>query len=1229
MKAKRSRSKTRPKDRRRSGFPIFALAIALALALIFAAGIAGADGKNDGKKGGGLPLGGEKQIDMSELPMFTRLNPPPPAIMLMMDDSSSMDNEILMTTPNGILSYPQVKKYNSSTGQWEWVKALANYIFDRIVGDYSDDDENQSPQYLDAEARKLWKTRWFERNLIYYNPARDYRPWPKDIVALMPNADPNLPRSNPMRSEFTLNLSDTAFTVGSGASAIKVPFAHYFMYSTSENAPYLVVIDSGIRYYKVTVKLHEAATDDYGKTWWEMVSGLTEINEGNAPPEVKTTRSYIDERQNFANWYSYHRRREFVAKDAIAKLILGLKNVRIGFYGINSITGYPNASSHPILSTLKPVNVVTAGAVQDKTLELLETLYKHRSQGMTPLRNGLNKLGQFFKNNDGKLPGTNLSGAKPFDHACQQAVTLVITDGYYNDFQVQLPAGERNADENNGPPYADSYSDTLADIAMYYYERDLLPALDNLVPPVSPKDVNPGQHMVTYAIAFGVRGELNPDDYVDLKSKADGSWIVWPKPEPGKDSRIDDLWHATVNGRGQFFSVFTPDDLNAAMEALTDAFSNMAKGSASAVAVNGDKISQNSFVYQASFSYEKGEWKGDVNAYKIDSETGQIGTHAWSAEDKLNSTHWDTDRVIATYNSETKQGIPFRESALSNAQKGLLGTNPAEMVSYLRGKEFDSGYRVRTTKLADIVNSGPVHQDGVIYVGANDGMLHAFDAASGEEIFAYVPNLVFHKLKDLASPAYNHRFYVDLTPSVKKGVEITAGQSINLLVGGLRRGGKGYFALNITSAKSIASEDMLKSRVLWEASDANDPDMGYSFCKPIIIKSNSATYPWVVIFGNGYNSVSEKAVLYIMDPKDGFPIRKIEAHAGMDNGLSNALVIDANYDEKADFVYAGDLKGNLWKFDLRDSDHTKWGVAFNKDGAPQPLYQAKGPGGSPQPITTKPDIMYHPEKQGFLVCFGTGKYFTESDFSDTSTQSIYGVWDYGDAVYDLRHKTWSTDDDTEFLGTFTRDDNGPLTNQPPKVGLMQQTPADVDYTVGDIKYTLRLLTDHKPAWKTAEDASGQEPDPSAAETNHAGYYIDLPMGERVITNVIIRGGMLLALAFKPTVDICGSGGDSIFMEINAFTGGRPNYAMFDINRDNKVDASDMVTVTLNDGTSVTVPPVGIKFGGFVETPAIMRLGPTNVAGTEMKYFSSSDGGIHTLAERAPKLGITHWMEVRY
>ena len=158
---------------------------------------------------------------------------------------------------------------------------------------------------------------------------------------------------------------------------------------------------------------------------------------------------------------------------------------------------------------------------------------------------------------------------------------------------------------------------------------------------------------------------------------------------------------------------------------------------------------------------------------------------------------------------------------------------------------------------------------------------------------------------------------MDLTPTIKKAAGVLGGTTTRtLLVGGLRKGGKGYFGLNISDAKTIASESDLAGRVLWEFPKTADPDMGYSFSKSAVVRTNSPAYPWVVIFGNGYNSNNGNSVLYIIHPQTGDVIRKITAGSGPDNGLSSPIAVDTSQDERIDFVYAGDLKGNLWKFDL-------------------------------------------------------------------------------------------------------------------------------------------------------------------------------------------------------------------------------------------------------------------------------------------------------------------------
>lgn len=1146
-------------------------------------------------------------IELSETPMFARILPPPANIMFILDDSGSMNFDILVRGGyDGSFPNP-----GNPMGQRGFC-----YLFDD-AGDNAYSVSSQPDWYAGSEGRKYWKSQWHSINAMYYNPGVSYSPWPSYGSTVFENADPNKPKSHPARPDgFSLDLDGLSFSVG----GVNVPHAHYFVYSTVAQRAYLVVLgkaDSSIKHYAVTVT---------GTGLAEKVSALSL---DTAPPsDVAAVRTYDAERQNFANWFAYHRRREFTAKNAMANVLQALGDVRVGIYGIN----------RRIVSPLQPVRIARGASVLDSTALLLDLLYRYQSEGGTPLKEGLAAVGRYYKENNGILGSA--SGPKPYGSlgegaACQQSFAVILTDGYYSDLAYK-PASVGNADGDNGRPYADAYANSLADIAMYYYENDLN-ALPDLVP-ASRFDKATHQHMATYAVAFGVSGSLNPADYdADLNHTISGQPISWPEVDTDRSPQtIDDLWHATVNGRGKFFSAGNPQELASAMNDLMNALSEILMGSASPVTVNGDflygRIRNNTYVYQGSYSNKDDEWSGDLRAFSLDPGSGDIVAHPvkWSAAQQLESREWD-QRLITTFKGG--RGVPFASGHLSDSQRAALGADPENMIRYLRGAHV-SGWRPRSKKLGDIVNSAPVFEDGVVYCGANDGMLHAFNAETGQELFAHIPGLVFEDLRLLADPGYSHRFYVDLTPNIKKGAGILGGLAQKtLLVGGLGRGGKGYFGLDITGAKSLSTESELADRVLWEFPGSADPDMGYSFSKAVTVPSNSAVHPWVVIFGNGYNSESGKSALYIVSPASGELIKRIVADPGPENGLSSPVAVDATYDGRVDFVYAGDLHGKLWKFDLSDKNADQWKVAYSRDMSPQPLFQAKGPAGSTQPITTRPDVMHHPDRHGFIVCFATGKYLGDSDLDDSSVQSVYGIWDYGDRVYTLKSKKWSDDDDREYIGRFDRGESPALSNQPAKAGLLRQQQKVFTVHSGGSDYRVRLIGNSEPSWEVKPDpdhGTRQKPDPSDSVDNHVGYYFDLNAGERVISDVMIRGGHLLAIGFTPSRDPCGPGGDSIFMEVNAFTGGTAGGALFDISGDREIDDRDLVRIDFNaDGISEALAPCGIGFMGNLQPPSILQLGNNPKNPLEVKYMSSSTGRIEKLIEKAPKLGVTYWMEVHY
>jgi len=1017
--------------------------------------------------------------------------------------------------------------------------------------------------------------------------------------------------------------ADAIKFVPEGNFAIDIPRAHYYVTSAISGKTYLVTVDGAINYYE----FYDADKDD--------VVDPGELLPSVSPPaDVQTGRSYVEERQNFANWYSYYRRRGFTATYATAELITNMQAVRIGLYGINIGSWY---------SIVQPVlNVKNDG--EDYTETLLNLLYDFRWQGGTPLRRALESGGRYFDKHDNKKLDGGTGDDSPWDTAenggnCQQAFTIVITDGYYNGNNPRNGT-IGNADGDNGEPYADTYDKTLADVAMYYYERDLNTDLADNVPENSSDDAT-HQHMVTYSIGFGVVGFNNPNDYdEDLKHKTTEDYIVWPDPgkEDSTPEKVDDVWHAAVNGRGQFLNSANPKELVNALNAVMKDIERRVF-SASGVAINGDELYQrlepDLLMFQASYSSEG--WTGEIKAFEVNQFSGAVDTlnPKWSAGDELDSkvrTGGWNGRLIATHNGTT--GIPFRFDSLSDAQKDLLdadwgtdATDARAIMDYLHGdtseEERNGGaLRSRFSVLGDIVHSAPKFKNDILYAGANDGMLHAFAATSGEELFAYVPNLVFANLHKLADPLYEHLYYVDLVITIN---DVTLSGVKTMLIGGLGKGGRGYYALDLsdlTPAYVPATESELDNRVMWEYPDGNTPsteveDLGYSFSKVALVKSNdSAGAPWIVIFGNGYNSVNGHAVLFILDPATGDKLKLIDTGVGTCNGLSTPIAVDVDNNNTVDYVYAGDLKGNLWKFDLTADDYTQWSVAYDDSGTPKPLFKAPG-----QPITTKPSVMLHCKKHGYLVVFGTGSYLGMDDITDTSIHTVYGIWDYGDDA-----------DAGEYVGDF---DGSAITNSnlPITVSLLQQTVVD-ERNVNGLE--LRTLSNGSPDWKSTTDQSGScgdnagvdDCDPNSVGTEpdpvkNVGWYLNLPeSGERVVSDVRIRAGKLTVISYVTEGSTCGLAGHSWVMAMDPCTGGRLAEAHFDINGDGKIDEQDLINIgTTTD--PIYVPPTGIKIDGKVELPSYLIDG--NV---EKGYYNTSDTEIETLLQKAPRLGMTYWRMLR-
>lgn len=654
--------------------------------------------------------------------------------------------------------------------------------------------------------------------------------------------------------------------------------------------------------------------------------------------------------------------------------------------------------------------------------------------------------------------------------------------------------------------------------------------------------------------------------------------------------------------------------------ALEETFADVIERSASssAVVANSVRVESGTKVYQA--IYNTANWSGDLIAYPV--TTSKIKKATWNAAKKLNSLG-QSKRVILTYNPDSNKGVPFNWgdlTSVSGGQRDQLKTNPTtgtiesnaiakQRLKYIRGargKEQKKGgeFRDRDSKLGDITHSSPFYVGAppffydddfadasyaafkkahanrapMIYVGANDGMLHAFNADTGVEAMAFIPNEVFPHLTQLTSPSYKHRYYVDGNPTVGDVYYSNAWKSV--LVSGLRGGGQGMFALDVTDPSAF-SEANASSIVLWEFTDATDADLGYTFAQPAIVKMNNNQ--WAAVFGNGYYnteadgfvSTSGHGVLFIVFIEEGIDgswsagdYIKIDTKVGVTsapNGLTTVAPADDNGDGKPDSIYAGDLYGNVWKFDVSSVNTADWSVAFGTTASPKPLFTATDANGTPQPITARPEVGRHPEG-GNMIYVGTGKYFETEDNNpaNSGTQSFYGIRDEG--IGELK-----------------------------PVNLIAQS---IVSTTSKNGYNLRSSTNYSVNYDTK-----------------FGWYMDMPApGERIVSAATLRGGNIIFVTTVPSEIPCDFGGSSWLMELDAITGARFDEPVFDINKDKKFTNSDMVAVESGNSVQDLAPSGMESKEGIITRPSILSAGET-----EVKLSSGSTGNLNMVTER-PSLG---------
>ena len=1143
-------------------------------------------------------------LDIAENPLFLTVSVAP-NVVVTLDDSGSMSRAFtpdVCGNPNGICT--------------------------------DDPDSDLDPRYLKSS----------HYNPIYYNPAVTYTA-PVDASG----ADLTTTFANAWVDGYahTLpNIAPDSFNLGSNYR----PSAGLFLHSATKSHEFMNHYGSDVRCSQVsgTDPCQYNSTAGTGtNTWVNMESPIVDCNtdnqcqsrpmpayyyvfdESNSGCTGTAAQKKVDndcydikmvgasEQQNFANWYSFYRTRN-LATIASASLAFAEfdASTRVAWQALNTCNVLPTTScsgweATNVSNSVKPF---TGTHKQD----FYTWLFRLNTNTSTPLRVATKRVGAYYSTTGENSPydddltasGTVTAGAGQL--SCRKNFHILMTDGIWNDSTTIS-----SDDAALSAPYKGSEANTLADVAYHYWKTDLTSLSNNLLPYIVESGTEPGQtnnpkndpatwqHMVNFTVGLGLTPFLTdvgltygdtdpatPDTYTGSYTAIAAGSTNWPSIT-SDGGKVADLWHAAINSRGQFFSADTPDSLVTAFKAVKNAIEE-ATPSAAALAANSTSIQTGALVYQATFNSK--DWSGDLSAYSVGFGGVVSPTAVWNAAAKLPVA---ASRTIYTFDGSG--GVSFNWGALSAAQQAYLNTdatgtpdtNGSDRLDWLRGvqsKEEKNGgtFRNRTSVLGDIINSDPAfvnaddfgYKDMVateaatyetyvagkasrppaVFVGANDGMLHAFqadanDTQSGVELFAYVPNGVYPNLSKLTDPSYTHKYYVDGGPTVGDAYLSTGWATV--LVGGLGGGGNSVYALNVGNVASPPT-----GIVMWEFTDT---DLGLTYSKPQIARLNNGQ--WVAIFGNGYNSASERAYLYVVNLETGAQIAKIAAGSATSNGLSTPALYDSNNDMIMDYAYAGDLQGNLWKFDLTTlSDQTT------------PLFVARNVSDQAQSITAQPVLGGHPNG-GLLVYFGTGQYLQSADVLSTKVQTFYGIWDKGVSIL--------TTDRSELQ------------------------PQTISASTTEFGEELRETSANTVDWGTK-----------------FGWYMDLDqpaqVGERVVTQALLRYGRVIFLTVIPSSDTCDAGGVSWLMELDAVTGGKTTDSSFDFNGDGAFDSGDYLA---SGGVAS-----GIKTKVGITKPPAWFTGPD---GKDYKVMTGTTGGIQSLGNKgssggggAGTLRRIYWLQIQ-
>ncbi len=904
--------------------------------------------------------------------------------------------------------------------------------------------------------------------------------------------------------------------------------------------------------------------------------------------------------QNFANWYSFYKTRNLMTVSAANLAFFDMNpNYRITWQALNTCNSGFNTTCNGWNGTNYQNNFRPLSNTSHK-----QTFYNWLSRlpasGGTPLRPAVQRAGNFFLSTGTNSPRAADPGVveAPIS-TCRANFHLAMTDGIWNSGTVSIGnvdnSGRTLPDSTSyspRAPYRDGNSDNIADLAFKYWAEDLQPGVANELIPYyvsgstdywdARNDPATWQHLVTFTVGLGLGSWLTPGsppawggdmysgDYPNLVAGT----VAWPATADNSTGNVADLWHAAINSRGMFFNADSPQSIKSAFQQIL----NRIKANATSLGQIGSSTSRvSSDTVSVDSKFVPGDWYSTLTAYAVN-EDGTRGAVVWNSDTSFVN---ESGRNIFT--SVNGSGTAFDTAFFSTYGSSRLGTADPKVFNWLRGVRTDEGtlsgamvLRVRKQLLGDIVgadlivtgkddfgykfipDAGAIDYNAarssyqsyvlakrpVVFASANDGMLHAFDARNGREIFAYVPTALHSKLRLLADRDYVHDYYVD--GALRLQDVYLAGSWRTILVGGLGAGGRGWFGLDVTSV--VQGGSFSSGNVIFDLSfnsaDTNLRELGFALTSPVITRT--ITGEWVVLIANGYgdnsapylnNNCRAQLLIYSLNTNT---LTKRDTGVGscavgQYNGLSSPAGLEYAAGNMVG-VYAGDFQGNVWKIML-DINTGLW-------KAPVLFFTARDSSAKRQPITAPPLLKKHPGG-GVMVLFGTGKFLEAADRSDRSKQTIYGLRDTGISIS----------------------------------GRSQLVQQSITYGAAIDTATYRLVSNNDVDWIAKE-----------------GWYLDLDStlfglnsGERVVAGGVLNYDLALFNTYAPGANTCTGAGAGFLMALNTFTGGVvPKVPLFDLNNDGKIDINDLIG---------SAAPAGMKIAGqSLKSPSTMMVSTTAAGG---------------------------------